>query len=109
MIDLQKILEALSSPVRREILWLVRDTELAAGSISTAFELTPPTISEHLAVLRDAGLVRVREEGREWFYALDPLPLAAAYHEWWERYVPLWDERLARLKRNAERVRSPRG
>ena len=45
--------------------------------------------------------MRVREEGREWFYALDPVPLAAAYHEWWERYVPLWDERLARLKRNA--------
>ena len=38
------------------------------------------------------------------FYALDPAPLAAAYEEWWARFVPLWDERLARLKRNVERA-----
>jgi len=68
MIELQKTLDALSSPVRREILWLVRDTELAAGSISTAFELTAPTISEHLAVLRDAGLVTVRRSGTFRYY-----------------------------------------
>ncbi|MGH3994473.1 MAG: ArsR/SmtB family transcription factor, partial [Pseudonocardiaceae bacterium] len=66
--DIQKILEALSSPIRREILWLIKDTELPAGAISTAFELTAPTISEHLAVLRGAGLVTVRAAGTYRYY-----------------------------------------
>lgn len=59
----QRLLDALSSPVRREILWLVWDRELAAGDIADAFEVTPPTISQHLAVLRDAGLVDMRVDG----------------------------------------------
>ena len=99
---------ALADETRRMILRLLRDGPLTSGEIADRFDSSWPTISRHLAVLREAGLVRVREEGREWFYALDPVPLAAAYHEWWEQYVPLWDERLARLKRNAERVRIPR-
>jgi DNA-binding transcriptional ArsR family regulator/uncharacterized protein YndB with AHSA1/START domain len=68
MIDLQKVLEALSSPVRREILWLVWDAELPAGAISTAFELTSATISEHLATLRAAGLVTMRPAGTYRYY-----------------------------------------
>jgi DNA-binding transcriptional ArsR family regulator/uncharacterized protein YndB with AHSA1/START domain len=61
--DLQRLLDALSSPVRREILWLVRDRELAVGDIATAFEVSAPTISQHLAVLRQAGLVDMRADG----------------------------------------------
>jgi DNA-binding transcriptional ArsR family regulator len=61
--DPQRLLDALSSPIRREILWLVRDRELAAGDISAAFELSAPTISQHLAVLRDANLVDMRIDG----------------------------------------------
>jgi DNA-binding transcriptional ArsR family regulator/uncharacterized protein YndB with AHSA1/START domain len=61
--DLQRLLDALSSPVRREILWLVRDRELAVGDISAAFEVSAPTISQHLAVLRHAGLVDMRVDG----------------------------------------------
>lgn len=61
--DLQRLLDALSSPVRREILWLVRDRELAVGDIAAAFEVSAPTISQHLAVLRGAGLVDMRADG----------------------------------------------
>ncbi len=61
--DLQQALDALGSPVRREILWLVRDEELAAGTIASRFELAPPTISEHLAVLVRAGLLSRRVDG----------------------------------------------
>lgn len=60
---LQRKLDALSSPVRREILWLVWDVELAAGDIAAAFDVTAPTISSHLAVLRAAGLVVMRVDG----------------------------------------------
>jgi DNA-binding transcriptional ArsR family regulator len=59
----QRLLDALSSPIRREILWLVWDRELAAGDIAAAFEVTAPTISQHLAVLRGAGLVTMRADG----------------------------------------------
>jgi DNA-binding transcriptional ArsR family regulator len=53
----------LSSPIRREILWLVRDRELPAGDIAAVFEVTAPTISQHLSVLRQAGLVEMRVDG----------------------------------------------
>jgi DNA-binding transcriptional ArsR family regulator len=60
---LQKILQALASPVRREILWMVTDTERAAGDIAAAVHVSAPTVSQHLQVLRDAGLVTMRIDG----------------------------------------------
>jgi DNA-binding transcriptional ArsR family regulator len=57
MADVQRVLAALSSPVRREILALIWERELPAGEIAAAFAVTPPTVSQHLAVLREAGLV----------------------------------------------------
>ena len=68
MRDIQKVLAALTSPVRREILGLIWDRELSAGEIADAFPVTKPTISQHLAVLREAGLAEHR--GRH----LTPLP-----------------------------------
>ena len=59
----QRLLDALSSPVRREILWMVWERELAVGDIAAAFDITAPTISQHLSVLRGAGLVTMRAEG----------------------------------------------
>jgi DNA-binding transcriptional ArsR family regulator len=59
----QVIIDALSSAVRREILWLVWDRELPAGEIARSFDLAAPTISQHLAVLRRSGLVEVKSEG----------------------------------------------
>lgn len=61
--DMQKILAALSSPVRREILGLIWDRDLPAGDIAAAFEVSAPTISQHLNVLRAAGLVSRASEG----------------------------------------------
>ncbi len=59
----QRILHALASPVRREILWLVWDRELPAGEIAASFDLGAATISEHLRALRRAGLVTMRVDG----------------------------------------------
>ena len=63
MTDLQSTLSALSSPIRREILALIWDRDLPAGEIAAAFHVTAPTISQHLAVLRDAGLVTMEVDG----------------------------------------------
>lgn len=59
----QQLIDAVSSPVRREILWLVWDRELTAGEIAAAFPLRAPTISSHLGVLRRAGLVTMARQG----------------------------------------------
>jgi DNA-binding transcriptional ArsR family regulator len=61
--DVQALLAALNSPIRREILWLVWGEEMPAGRIAAEFDVRSPTISEHLNVLLDAGLVSVRREG----------------------------------------------
>ena len=62
-IDTQRLLDALNSPVRREILWMLWDRELPAGDIVSALGLSGATVSGHLAVLREAGLVSMRREG----------------------------------------------
>jgi DNA-binding transcriptional ArsR family regulator/uncharacterized protein YndB with AHSA1/START domain len=63
MPDIQKVIAALGSPIRREILGLIWEQELPAGEIAGAFAVTKPTISQHLAVLREAGLVTARAAG----------------------------------------------
>jgi DNA-binding transcriptional ArsR family regulator/uncharacterized protein YndB with AHSA1/START domain len=63
MRDIQKVMAALASPVRREIMALIWDREVPAGEIAAAFALTKPTISQHLAVLREAGLVTTTAAG----------------------------------------------
>jgi DNA-binding transcriptional ArsR family regulator len=61
--DIQRVIAALASPTRREILALIWEREVPAGEIAAAFALTKPTISQHLAVLRQAGLVTARAAG----------------------------------------------
>jgi DNA-binding transcriptional ArsR family regulator/uncharacterized protein YndB with AHSA1/START domain len=61
--SVQSMLRALTSPVRREILWMLGDQERAAGDIAAALHVTAPTVSQHLQVLREAGLVAMRVDG----------------------------------------------
>lgn len=91
-------LQAVAEPRRREILRLVWDQERPAGDIARAFDVTFGAVSQHLAVLRRAGLVRVRRDGRRRFYRADQKALGplAAHLE------AMWRGRLAHLKRLAE-------
>lgn len=91
-------LQALAEPRRREILELVRDRELAVGQIAAQFDVTRPAISQHLRVLKDAGLVTDRREGTRRYYRAVPEGLAElrAFIE------GFWDARLEVLKRAAE-------
>jgi len=63
MRDIQRILDALTSPIRREILTLIWDRDLPAGEIAAVFQVTAPTVSQHLAVLRAADLVSMEPDG----------------------------------------------
>jgi DNA-binding transcriptional ArsR family regulator len=98
-------LRALAEPRRREILALVRDRELPAGEIARRFEVTRPAISQHLAVLREAGLVAERREGTRRLYRARPAG-ATELRAWLEAF---WDDRLDRLQAAAEATEEPRG
>ena len=91
-------LKAIAAPRRREILGLVRDEERTAGEIARHFDVTWPAVSQHLAVLREAGLVRERREGTRRFYRAEPAPLAEV-----KAFLDtFWDPRLLTLQREAE-------
>jgi DNA-binding transcriptional ArsR family regulator len=89
-------LAALADPIRREVVDLLAQDEFAAGELADRFPVSRPAISRHLRVLREAGLVRVRTDGRRRLYALDPGPLREL-DDWLERYRDLWAQRLDAL------------
>jgi DNA-binding transcriptional ArsR family regulator len=95
----ETVLKAIAAPRRRAILRLVSDTELPAGSIACHFDVTRPAISQHLTVLKEAGLVSERRNGTQRLYRARPEGLreVRAFLE------EFWDDRLEALKREAER------
>lgn len=64
-------IRAMADPTRREILRMLREGDLAAGEIAARFEMTAPTVSHHLSVLREAGLVQAERNGRSVVYSID--------------------------------------
>ena len=71
ILGLQATLKALSDPIRREILNLLKCGRLSAGEITDHFDVTPASISRHLSVLKEADLVRDQREGKFIFYELN--------------------------------------
>jgi DNA-binding transcriptional ArsR family regulator len=96
---MEAALKALAAPRRRQILALVRDDERSAGEIASRFDVTRPAISQHLNVLKEAGLVSERRNGTQRLYRARPeglVPLKEFLEDFWE-------PRLEALKREAER------
>ena len=89
---------AIAEPRRRQILVLVRDEELSAGEIAAHFDVSRPAVSQHLTVLRGAGLLNERREGTSRLYRARPEGLADL-HDFMNGF---WTERLERLKLAAE-------
>jgi DNA-binding transcriptional ArsR family regulator len=95
---MEAALKALAEPRRRAILTLVRDEELSAGEIARQFDVTRPAISQHLGVLKEAGLVSERRDGTRRFYRARPEGLREL-----QRFLEqFWKEGLQRLKEAAE-------
>ena len=99
---------ALADPTRRRVLELLRDREqMTAGELAAAFpEVSRPSVSKHLRILRHARLVTVTQSGREWHYRLNTPPLATIHYTWMSTFVPLFDESLQRLKIRVESRRT---
>ena len=100
-------LSALADPTRRELLALLTGDERSAGELAARFPVSRPAISRHLRVLREAGLVTCRTEGKRRLYALDPFPLRELDH-WLEPYRRFWAQRLDALDTEIARGRRAR-
>jgi DNA-binding transcriptional ArsR family regulator len=91
-----EVFRALADPTRRALLDRLSERDANVSSLVADFDMTQSAVSQHLKVLRDAGLVRERKSGRERIYALDAEPLAIAY-DWFAHYTKFWEDRLLRL------------
>src|SRR4249919_193752 len=95
---MEAALKAIAEPRRRRILLLVREGEMTAGEIASHFEVTRPAISQHLTVLKEAGLVSERRDGAKRIYRFrrEGVEELRAFIE------DMWTESLATLKDEAE-------
>jgi DNA-binding transcriptional ArsR family regulator len=96
------VFNAIAEAQRRDILVYLASQERHVSDIVARFELSQPSVSKHLRVLRHVGLVNARRDGRQMFYranadAIRPL------HDWTGIFQQYWSNQLARVKERAER------
>lgn len=94
---MRSIFEVLAESNRREILALLREGELPAGDLVARLGIAQPTVSKHLKLLREHGLVTVRQDAQRRVYRLTPAPLREL-ETWLAPYRALWADRLTALE-----------
>ena len=97
--------EVLAEPNRRRILDLVRERERPVGELVDRLRLSQPSVSKHLRVLKDAGLVEARPDAQRRLYRVRPEPLAEL-DDWLAPYRRLWTTHLDRLEDHLDRRRT---
>ncbi len=109
VVDKNITFAALSDPTRREIISRLVDGPASVSQLVEPFDMSQQAVSKHIAVLRNAGLVRQEREGRINWCRLEPRPLEDAL-AWLEEHRSLWDGRLDRLEKHlhGKGVRAPR-
>jgi len=95
------VFNAVAEPRRREILALLVLRELAVGDIVSTIGVDQPSISKHLGVLRETGLVRVRRNGRHRLYSTNAVAIRPL-HDWAATFERYWSHQLNRVKQRAE-------
>ncbi len=97
---------AVAEPRRREILSYLALRERPVGDIVAGLGLEQPSVSKHLRVLRDVGLIRVRRDGRQMLYRINPEAIRPL-HEWSGQFERFWRHQLDRIKERGERGNAP--
>ena len=100
---MRSVLDVIAEPRRRQILDLLREGERPVGDLVDAMAVAQPNVSKHLRVLRDAGLVEARVDGRRRLYRLRPEPLVEL-DAWLEPYRRLWTKRLDDLEAHLDEM-----
>jgi len=101
------VLHALADASRRTVLEILRDRPASAGELAAALPIARPGVSRHLRVLRDAGLVEVRQDAQRRIYTLRPEALVEV-DEWLGGYRRLWENRLDALHTEIARGKKAR-
>ena len=101
------VLQALSDVNRRTVLQALKEGPATAGDLAALLPIARPGVSRHLRVLREAGLVRVRQEAQYRLYSLCPEPLAEV-DEWLGQYRALWQQRMDALHTEVARGKKER-
>ena len=96
------VFNAVAEPQRRAILEFIAGDERSVSEIVDALELAQPSVSKHLRVLRDVGLVTGRRHGKQMLYRTNATELRPL-HEWAGMFERLWRNQLQRIKEHAER------
>ena len=95
---------AIAEPRRRHILEFIAGDERSVGEVADALEIGQPSVSKHLQVLRDVGLVKLRREGRKTMVRINPETLRTI-HDWIALFERHWRGQLRRIKAHAEEER----
>jgi DNA-binding transcriptional ArsR family regulator len=103
----EAVLRALADESRRTVLETLASGPATAGDLAELLPIARPGVSRHLRVLREAGLVEVRQEAQRRVYSLRPEPLAEV-DEWLARYRALWEHRLDALHTEVARGKRER-
>jgi DNA-binding transcriptional ArsR family regulator len=98
-----KIFHALADPSRRAIFESLTRGEAAVKDLTARFDISQPAVSQHLATLRDAGLVNGRREGRIVYYRVQPRGMKPLI-DWITHYRAFWPERVGRLERLLDKM-----
>jgi DNA-binding transcriptional ArsR family regulator len=98
-----RIFQALADPSRRAIFEALTRGEVAVKDLTSRFEISQPAVSQHLAALKEAGLVRGRREGRCVYYRVEPAGLKPLI-DWIAHYRAFWTERVDRLEQLLEKM-----
>ena len=101
------VLRALADESRRTVLEILRDHPASAGELAAALPIARPGVSRHLRVLREAGLVDVRQDAQRRIYTLRPEALVEV-DEWLGQYRRLWENRLDALHTEIARGKKAR-
>lgn len=91
------VFQAIADPTRRAILVLVAAQSMTAGAIAANFNTARPTVSKHLQILTECGLLRPEQSGREIFYHIDPKEMKEVA-DFIEPFRRMWDERFDKLE-----------
>lgn len=98
-----RVFQALADPSRRHIFESLTRGEAAVKELTARFDISQPAVSQHLAKLEDAGLVRARRDGRMVYYRVDPRGLEPLV-DWITHYRAFWTEHVERLERLLEKM-----
>jgi DNA-binding transcriptional ArsR family regulator len=98
-----EIFRALADPTRRRVFERLCEGEAAVGELTSRFDVSQPAISQHLRVLRSAGLVSERRSGRNIYYRVDPNGLRPLV-DWLAHYQAFWRDHLDKLKALTEEL-----